>query len=87
MKSRFPRHEHIRTAYVQLDTRKCKACWKCIDACSDKVIGKIDFFGHRHARFNESGKCTGCLRCIKICEYGAYNLIAGLNKKSRVKTI
>ena len=78
MKSRFLRRGHTRTAYVQLDTRKCKACWKCINTCPNKVIGKIDFLGHRHARIDQSDKCSGCLKCVKTCESGAYNSIASL---------
>jgi 2-oxoglutarate ferredoxin oxidoreductase subunit delta len=78
MKSRFLRHERARTVYVQLDARKCKACWKCIDTCPNKVIGKIDFLGHRHVRIDQSDKCSGCLKCVKTCESGAYNSIASL---------
>ena len=78
MKSRFLRRRHTRTAYVQLDTRKCKACWKCINTCPNKVISKIDFLGHRHARISQSDKCSGCLKCVKTCESGAYNSIVSL---------
>jgi uncharacterized Fe-S center protein len=78
MKPRFLRGEHAQTAYIQLDTRKCKACWKCINTCPNKVISKIDFFGHRHVRINEPYKCSGCLKCVKICEFGAYYSIASL---------
>jgi uncharacterized Fe-S center protein len=78
MKPRFLRGEHAQTAYVQLDTRKCKACWKCINACPNRVISKIDFFGHRHARIGESEKCSGCLKYLKTCDFGAYISIASL---------
>ena len=78
MKPRFLRRGHTQTAYILLDTRKCKGCWKCINACPNKVISKIDFLGHRHARINESNKCSGCLKCVKICENGAYISIVNL---------
>ena len=78
MKSESLRRRHSGTEYVQLNTRKCKACWKCINTCPNKVIGKIDFLGHRHARINQSDKCSGCLKCVKTCEFGAYNSIASL---------
>ena len=74
MKPSFFKREHARTAHIQLDTRRCKACWKCINTCPNKVIGKINFLGHRHARINEPDKCSGCLKCLKICEYSAYNI-------------
>ena len=78
MKPRFLKRGHTWTAYVQLDTRKCKGCWKCINICPNKVISKIDFLGHRHARIGESEKCSGCLKCVKTCDFGAYNSIASL---------
>ena len=78
MKSEILKRRHSRTAYVQLNARKCKACWKCINACPNNVISKIDFLGHRHARISQSDKCSGCLKCVKTCESGAYNSIASL---------
>ena len=87
MKPGFLRGEHVRTAFVLLDTRKCKACWKCIGTCPNKVIGKINFPGHRHSRIIKSDKCSGCLKCVKICEFGAYNSIANLIENSRERTI
>ena len=72
MKPRSLRSEHLRTSYILLDTRKCKACWKCLGTCPNKAIGKINFPGHSHARIKESDKCSGCLKCVKICENGAY---------------
>ena len=62
----------MQTKFIQLDARKCKACWKCIECCANKVIRKIDFFGHRHAKISKTDKCTGCLKCVKVCEFGAY---------------
>ncbi|HBL76632.1 MAG TPA: FeS-binding protein [Prolixibacteraceae bacterium] len=67
------RSNHIQTAFVQLDTRKCKACWKCIESCPGKVIGKVSFLSHRHAIFRNANKCKGCLKCVKGCEFGAYH--------------
>ena len=56
---------------VQLDTRKCKACWKCIDECPNMVIKKVDLPWHKHAIIADPGKCSSCLKCIKACQYGA----------------
>lgn len=62
-----------KTPFIQLTTRKCQACWSCINCCPNKVIGKIDFLGHRHTIIYEPDKCTGCLKCLSTCEYGAYS--------------
>jgi ferredoxin len=80
MKRGLFKREYTRTAYIQLDTSKCKACWKCIEACNNNVIGKIDIFFHKHVKFIEGNNCTGCHKCIDICVNGAL-LKANKNEK------
>lgn len=75
MKSGLFNRKHTHTAYIQLDTRKCQACWKCIENCANEVISKVDFQWHRHALIADPGACTGCLSCIDICPHGAYTTI------------
>ena len=65
------KHNQIETNYIQLYKKNCKACWKCIGNCPQKVIGKIDIFFHKHSRINNPEECNGCLKCVKICEYDA----------------
>ncbi|MDR3627441.1 MAG: hypothetical protein P4L45_11435 [Ignavibacteriaceae bacterium] len=65
-------NRHIQTSFIRLDTSKCKACWKCVESCNNNVIGKVHIFGHKHAKIDNADKCTGCLKCLKICLYGAY---------------
>ncbi|HAN19112.1 MAG: hypothetical protein A2X13_02540 [Bacteroidetes bacterium GWC2_33_15] len=84
MKPGFLNREHTRTSHVQIDTRKCKACWKCLDNCPNQVITKVDLPWHKHALIAEPGKCTGCLKCIEVCEYGAYS-IADKTKQEAAK--
>jgi NAD-dependent dihydropyrimidine dehydrogenase PreA subunit len=67
----FFNRKRTRTPFVQLDTQKCKACWKCVDNCSNQVISKINLPFHKHARVDAAEKCTGCLKCIDVCENGA----------------
>ena len=62
---------HLTTKYIQLDSRNCDACWKCIENCPQKVIEKVDIIIHKHAHIDTSKKCIGCLRCVKICENSA----------------
>ncbi len=65
-------HQGQRTAeatdFIQLDAHHCRACWKCIEACREGVIGKISFLVHKHAVISNPEKCRGCLRCTKVCE-------------------
>ncbi len=89
MKPGFFNRESVRTAFIQLDTRKCKACWKCIDNCRNSVIGKVDLPWHKHALIIDPGNCTGCLKCIKTCEYEAYskNDTAGQETNKQMRRI
>jgi len=75
MKPEFFSRGHTRTLSVQLNTSKCKACWKCIEACPRQVIGKVDLPWHKHALLINREFCCGCLNCIKSCSYGAYSKI------------
>jgi len=64
------------TLAIQLNTKHCKACWKCLEACPKQVFGKIDFFFHKHAKIVKAKNCIGCLKCIKVCPHGALSAIA-----------
>jgi NAD-dependent dihydropyrimidine dehydrogenase PreA subunit len=78
----FFNRNNKRTQFIQLDTRKCKACWKCIKNCLNQVIGKVDFAHHKHALILKPDACTGCLNCISICQYNAYSIIVEAKQKT-----
>ena len=71
MRSVKERNQHSRTTFIRLDTKKCTACWKCQDQCSNKVIGKVNFPWHKHAHIVKAVNCDGCLKCVKVCQSGA----------------
>lgn len=60
----------IQTEFIRPTGRKCQACWKCVEACPESVLGKVNFLFHKHAIIVQPDKCIGCLKCVKICEYG-----------------
>ncbi|APV44496.1 2-oxoglutarate ferredoxin oxidoreductase subunit delta [Dehalogenimonas formicexedens] len=60
-----------RTVYIELDTQLCKACWDCVEACPEHVIGKVNVFFHKHSRIDNSENCKGCFKCVKACPHGA----------------
>jgi len=69
----LPRREKLTsTKFVFFDAGKCAACWICITECPAKVIGKVDFFFHKHARITNENMCKGCLKCIAACSRGAF---------------
>jgi ferredoxin len=76
MKSRSNNNDSRRTTYIQLDTKKCIACWECLSECKNHVIGRINLPWHKHSKFVNSNDCTGCLKCVNICEPGALTKIS-----------
>ena len=81
MRQGFFKQEHTNTAFVVLDTRNCEACWKCLDVCTNDVIGRINLLWHKHVRFINGSACTGCMKCVKICATGA------ISKRSKEKEV
>ncbi len=59
--------KHNFTKYIRLDTLLCQACWKCVEACPNGVIGKIEFIFHKHSRIDNAERCKGCRECVKVC--------------------
>ena len=79
MKPRLSNRDHSKTAYIRLDTRKCKACWKCQEKCSNNVIGRVNLPFHKHAHIVNSSNCTGCLKCVNACESNALTTVSAHN--------
>ena len=79
METKRDNRRQANTKYIQLDTRKCEACWKCIEACSNNVIGCVNLPWHKHALIIKSDKCTGCSKCIKACEFNAILKVSANN--------
>lgn len=65
MKIKKPLHY---TRFIELDTHKCVGCFKCVEACPKKVIGKISFLWHKHVLILHADKCIGCNKCADICK-------------------
>lgn len=76
MKSRSINHDSTRTTYIQLDTKKCIACWECLAECKNHVIGRINLPWHKHSRFVNTSECAGCLKCVNVCDPGALTKIS-----------
>lgn len=76
MKSRSNNNDSRQTTYIQLDTKKCIACWECLSVCKNNVIGRINLPWHKHSKFVNSNDCTGCLKCVNTCEPGALTMIS-----------
>ncbi|MFV0553365.1 MAG: 4Fe-4S binding protein [Mangrovibacterium sp.] len=61
--------------FISLDTNKCIACWKCVDACERKVIGKVAILWHKHIVLRNLDNCLGCGKCIKACPQGVISKV------------
>jgi ferredoxin len=59
------------TDHIEVDTRPCEACGRCVEACREDVLGLVGFWFHHHVKVEDPGRCRGCLRCVRACEHGA----------------
>ena len=65
----FP--SHLSTKFIQIDTSRCQACWKCVQACPNHVLGKTILFKHQHAHVDHAKDCKGCKKCVRSCPEAA----------------
>jgi NAD-dependent dihydropyrimidine dehydrogenase PreA subunit len=77
MRTKSDKLKKIHTAHVWIDPRQCTACWKCVNACPEKVIGKIVFLWHLHIVIRNPESCSGCKKCIKTCPHGVFREYSG----------
>ena len=59
---------HHTTSHVTLQTNRCIACYKCVEACPKGVLDKMNILFHKHAHVKQPDSCIGCLKCVKTCE-------------------
>jgi NAD-dependent dihydropyrimidine dehydrogenase PreA subunit len=71
----LPSSKHPQTPFIKIVSRRCQACWKCIEVCPNQVLGKVDFLGHRHVRIDDAAACNGCKKCVRICPDQAIDYI------------
>jgi 2-oxoglutarate ferredoxin oxidoreductase subunit delta len=79
MESIFHNQDSTRTAFVQLNSYACTACWKCIEACSNMVIDKsflfvADTLIHEQVLLYDTNKCLGCMKCVEACKFDAITI-------------
>lgn len=67
--------KQIQTAYIKGNPHGCIACWKCVEACSKQVLGKVSFLWHKHVIIRNADACIGCKKCIKICPQQVFSEI------------
>lgn len=63
------------TEYIELNTRNCEACWECVEACPNQVLGKLQVLSHKHVRVVNADNCAGCGLCAFACEHDAIRLL------------
>jgi Pyruvate/2-oxoacid:ferredoxin oxidoreductase delta subunit len=68
MRFRYGNDRHKSTEFISLDTSLCQACWKCIEACPESVLAKINVPFHKHSRIDRPDRCKGCRKCMEVCE-------------------
>jgi len=72
------RNKVIQTEFIHATGRRCQACWKCVEACPQGVLGKVNFLFHKHAIIVRPDACIGCYKCIKACRDGVITKFGGI---------
>lgn len=58
-------------SYIEIDQKKCKACYLCIDVCPKKLIKKgqeANALGAFPVEFIDTeNQCLGCAMCAVRC--------------------
>ncbi len=83
MQPPFFSRNHTRTNFISLNTRTCEACWKCLESCQQKVLGKVDLPWHKHALIESPENCAGCLKCVKACSAGSLIRISAPDRQGK----
>jgi len=77
---------HIVDGVAVVDKEACKACGKCVAACPKKLIELVPY-DQKHlvqCSSQDKGKdvmkacsvgCIGCRMCVKVCEFGAVEVV------------
>lgn len=79
------------TKYVAMNPSHCVACWKCVEQCPKKVIGKVGFLWHKHAVICNADACIGCKKCVKTCPQKVFSVpgedfnVTGIGDRLRSK--
>ncbi len=75
MKIHNPFQRHTQTKYILVRTRFCEACWRCLDACPNQVLGKLEIGPHKHIRVDRQENCKGCKKCVLACPNNAIEYV------------
>jgi NAD-dependent dihydropyrimidine dehydrogenase PreA subunit len=86
MRLHAPTPGRSETAFIRFNSRLCEACWKCVEACPNGVLVKINLPIHKHARIVRAENCKGCKKCVNACTTGAleYTYVPKRNAQLRV---
>jgi len=87
MKLHNPFQRHTQTKYIQVRTHFCEACWSCLDACPNQVLGKLEMGPHRHIRVERQENCKGCKKCVMACPHNAIEYVYQAKHQAEVQAI
>jgi 2-oxoglutarate ferredoxin oxidoreductase subunit delta len=74
--------DKLHTEYMWINPYKCDACWACVKACPNQVIGKAGFLWNKHIVIENQENCSGCKKCVKTCPHGVFNTFELKSKRA-----
>lgn len=64
--------QRLNSAYIIIDTERCKGCCFCLSVCPKKMIGLASYINQRGDTpaiviEEKAHECTGCAVCAIMC--------------------
>jgi len=71
--------QNLNSAYIKIDSEKCKGCCLCISFCAKRIIGlapHLNRSGYTPVVTLEekADDCTGCTACAAMCPDAAISV-------------
>ena len=60
---------------LQILTKKCIRCERCVSRCCRKVLGMMYKDGKAYTSIEYKDRCVGCGGCVRTCPSDAIELI------------
>lgn len=67
---------------IELRTRDCTGCGRCIEACRRGVLQTAD---NGLVRIADADRCAGCRACERSCAHGAIAVRKNANRKPDIR--
>ncbi len=61
---------------IQITDEKCARCRSCVLKCYHQVLSMVNDKNEMRIEVKHPDQCTGCGKCINVCNFNALELIS-----------